>query len=597
MKHAAHSPPRRRDQCSRVFFFVLGTKRLPRRCALLLLIGAAIGFPHPLTAGSHKEKDKPSAARGNFAPPTFSHSSGCYEAPFELTLRTTLSDAILRFTTDGSEPTATNGTRYSKPIPLSRTTVLRAATFPATGAPSEIISRSFLFPSDLLRQKGEGFPSFWGIRDREPVRAHYKLDTAILDEAGGSDAVSRALRSLPVISIQANVHDLFDTDRGLYANPMLSGSDWERPGSVELLNTGTQPGFQIQCGLRIQGGWNRRPEECPKHSIRLVFRKKYGAGSLHHPLFGDQMKEFDELILRGGCNNTWLHWNADERKRGDYLRDQWMRDSYRELGHLSARGKFVHLYLNGLYWGIYNLVERPAGPFIASHLGGKPADYDVRNSDHVLEGDAQAWEALIQLANRGLQSNEAFQEIQHRLDLPAFIDYMLLNLYGANADYDRASNWYAARPRSESGRFVFLVWDGERTLESATNNAVAYDDDQSPPRLFQKLRENIEFRNRFSARAHEVLGSNGVLSAVASSDRYRQLSETLEPAILLESARWGTYRNEVHPYKVGPYERYTLKEHWRPEIDRMLDQFFPQRTLEFLKQLREAELLGDSAPK
>ncbi len=144
---------------------------------------------------------------------------------------------------------------------------------------------------------------------------------------------------------------------------------------------------------------------------------------------------------------------------------------------------------------------------------------------------------------------------------------------------------------------MFLVWDGERTLESATNNSIAYDDDKSPPRLFQKLRENIEFRNRFSARAHEVLGSNGVLSAVASSDRYRRLSETLEPAILLESARWGTYRNEVHPYKVGPYERYTLKEYWRPEIDRMLNQFFPQRTLEFLRQLREAELLGDSAPK
>ncbi len=184
-------------------------------------------------SASHKDKDKPSAARGNFAPPTFLHSSGCYEAPFELTLGSSLSDAILRFTTDGSEPTATHGTRYSKPIPLSRTTVLRAATFPAAGAPSEIISRSFLFPSDLLRQKGESFPSFWGIRDREPVRAHYKLDTAILDEAGGLDVVSRALRSLPVISIQANVHDLFDTDRGIYANPMLSGSEWElrwRPG-------------------------------------------------------------------------------------------------------------------------------------------------------------------------------------------------------------------------------------------------------------------------------------------------------------------------------------------------------------------------------
>ena len=55
--------------------------------------------------------------------------------------------------------------------------------------------------------------------------------------------------------------------------------------SVELLPFGARKGFQIDCGLRIQGGWNRRPEESPKHSFRLAFRKKYGAGNLDYPLF------------------------------------------------------------------------------------------------------------------------------------------------------------------------------------------------------------------------------------------------------------------------------------------------------------------------
>ena len=69
------------------------------------------------------------------------------------------------------------------------------------------------------------------------------------------------------------------------------------------------------------------------------------------------------------------------------------------MGRPSARGLFVHLYVNGLYWGLYNPSERPSAPFVAAHLGGKPEDYDVRNGDHILEGDDAAWKKLMTLAN------------------------------------------------------------------------------------------------------------------------------------------------------------------------------------------------------
>jgi len=91
---------------------------------------------------------------------------------------------------------------------------------------------------------------------------------------------------------------------------------------VEFFPTNGAVGFRERAGLRIQGGWNRRPEESPKHSFRIVFKKKYGVGKLKSPLFGDGVKEFDQLILRGGNNDSWLHWNAEERRSADYLRDQ-----------------------------------------------------------------------------------------------------------------------------------------------------------------------------------------------------------------------------------------------------------------------------------
>src|SRR5262249_34358165 len=143
----------------------------------------------------------------------------------------------------------------------------------------------------------------------------------------------------------------------------------------------------------------------------------------------------------------------------------WMRDTLRAMGHPSASGLFVHFYLNGLYWGLYDLSERPSAPFVASHFGGKPKDYDVRNGDHILEGDAAGWNQLMRLVNAIDQTPQSYAAVQACLDVPEFIDYMLANLYGANGDWDSSSNWYAARRRQPSGQFHFFVWDAERTLE------------------------------------------------------------------------------------------------------------------------------------
>jgi hypothetical protein len=388
----------------------------------------------------------------------------------------------------------------------------------------------------------------------------------------------------------AELDDWFDPKRGIYANPRSSGDEWERPASLEMEPVVGQPLVSMTCGVRIQGGWNRRPEESPKHALRLVFRRKYGASELKMDLFGGGVQRFETLILRAGCNNTWLHWSGEERSRGDYLRDQWMRETYGAMGQLSARGKFVHLFLNGLYWGIYNLAERPSAPFVAAHLGGKPSEYDSRNGENILEGTDKAWRELFRMVNSGVRGMETYRGVERLLDLDAFSDFMLLNLYGGNGDWDRVSNWYAARRRSEEGRFFFLVWDGERTLEKVEDSILEVDDDFSPTRLFQRLRENAEFRSRFARRAKKHLAEDGILGAKAAAARYRALAEVLDGPMLVESARWGDYRRDFHPYKVGPYELYTREKHWRPEIRRLLEAYFPQRTAAVIRQLESAGL-------
>ena len=523
--------------------------------------------------------------------------SAVSDSPVVLTLATRTPGARILYTTNGSPPSETGGLVYRHPLRISTTTVLRAAAFRPEFATTEILTRTFIFPEQVAHQTGAGFPRFWGFTNTQPVAAFYEMDRRITGSADYQKDLLKGLRALPSLSIVTELDNLFDPARGIYAHPLETGRDWERSASAEIIFPDGRPGFQINCGLRIQGGWNRRPEECPKHSLRLLFKKQYGAAHLDFPLFGPGgTQKFETVILRGGCNNSWLHWSGEERHRGDYIRDEWMRDTMAEMGHPAARGRFVHLYLNGLYWGLYNLVERPSAPFIAALQGGKPSDYDSRNSDKVLTGDTNVWDRLFTIANAGVTNAVAWQQVSSLLDVTNFADYMLLNYYGANADWDRSSNWYAARRRNPPGRYQFFVWDGERTLEQVADDRMDFDDDQSPPRLFQKLKESKEFRALFAERARIHCLGNGVLTPQRAADRFRKLAGSLDLAIVAESARWGSYRNDFHRYKGGPYERYTRNEHWRPEIQRLLDDYFPQRTEAFLKTLERRGLLPSGTP-
>lgn len=522
-----------------------------------------------------------------------SHESGFYSNAIELIV----TDATnVWFTTNAELPEPASARRYTGAIRIGTTTVFRCAAFDGSGRASPVVTRTFVFPADVLRQTGAGFPATWGTNQGKPVPADYAMDPEVTGDPAYRDDLMRGLVALPMLSVVMTSADLFDGTRGIYSNPMQSGDAWERPAAVGYFDPRTGARFEVECGLRIQGGWNRRPEESPKHAFRLAFRKKYGPGELKFDLFeGAGAREFDGLILRAGCNNSWLHWNGIERAHGDYVRDQWMRDTYAAMGHLSAHGRFVHLYLNGLYWGLYNLTERPDEHFAAQHLGGKSKDYDARNADNLLSGDDAAWKTMLALANGGLSNGPPYTEVGRLLDLPAFADFMIVNLYGGNADWDRASNWYAARRRNPPGPFFFFLWDGERTLESPDANTLAHDDDQSPLRLFHRLRENTDFRRLFAERVQRHCSGTGALTPEVAADRFRQWASLLNLAIVAESARWGDYRRDVHPYKTGPYELYTRNAHWGPEIQRVLTNFFPKRTAVLQEQLSAAGLTTETA--
>ncbi|MCA9245594.1 MAG: lamin tail domain-containing protein [Planctomycetales bacterium] len=580
----------------------------PRLTAISLSDDQPLYFPDPTPGAENGE-----GFLGQAAALQFSHERGFYREAFDVAIATPTSSAAIYYTLDGSAPTPENGSLYTGPVHVATTATLRAQAFADNYLPAKSLTHTYLFLADVANQPNDpvGFPSTWAGRP-----ADYEMDPEVVGLNNlfndlYRDTIVDDLLSLPSMSLVMDLDDLFGPT-GIYENPAPSGLAWERPTSVELISAdGSEPGFQIDAGVRIQGG-SSRSVDYPKHSFRLEFREVYDEGKLVYPLFENQpygdsaADEFDELVLRGAFNNSWTHWHFDQAPRGQYTRDQWVRDLQLAMGQLSTHGRYVHLYLNGVYWGIYNLGERPAAPFQETYFGGDKDNYDVINSRQPIDGDTVAWNEMQALANAGLDTPEAYGAIQQYLDVEAFIDYMILNFYVGNADWD-GHNWIAARPREPGGQFKFYAWDSEFAIalgpgdgrigdegEQAiiNNDRTNLNSNGNPTRLYQQLRANEEFRLLFADRVQQHLRGAGPLTPENAASIWTTRAAQVDRAVVAESARWGDYRRDVHSnvWPADMFELFTRDEHFLAQQAFILEDYLPVRTEVVLQQFRDRGL-------
>src|SRR6185503_2423872 len=244
--------------------------------------------------------------------------------------------------------------------------------------------------------------------------------------------------------------------------------------------------------------------------------------------------QFDQLVLRACSTDSWpvqdgyvhqgnLRWDP---KRATYLHDQWMRDAQNALGQPSPHGRYVHLYLNGLYWGLYNLTERGEDGFNAEYFGGSKEEYDVLKDYAELDaGDKTAWNEMMALATAGLASEAAYQRIQGNdpdgtrntnypvyVDVDGLIDYMIVHIYAGAEDWP-AHDWWGGRRRGpESSGFHFTAWDQEISNDSLVRVLCIFgqrfeevNSFDSPAFLYDKLRRNPTFQWKFSDRVQKHL--------------------------------------------------------------------------------------------
>lgn len=554
------------------------------------------------------------------SPPTFSIHRGIYTSPISLEISSNVAGGQIKYTIDGSDPGLENGFDYTQSIPIDSTTVIRAVVI-NVDASSRAATHSFIFPEKVKDQPKlpDGYPDYWGSFSKiEGIApADYEMDPEICESPEYRELIVSALLAIPTMSMVTQKGNLFSLDAdpvtgGIYIHTGSSGGglgeDWERPISMEYFSPDDKDGFQVNCGIKIHGGSSRIPEKNPKHSFRLMFKDEYGPKRLNYDLFGESATEsFNSIILRGGFNQTWLHWDQVQREKAQYINDSWAKDMHLKMGHLAAHNKFVHLYINGLYWGVYNTSERTDNDFMAYYLNGETEDFDVmKDYAEVADGNSDAWNIMMYMAELGLSDAQSYYAIQGKnefgedddlidsyLDVENLIDYMIMNFYGGNQDWDH-HNWVAVRNRIEPGKgFQFLPWDSERIFVRESDNQVEENNEDRPSFLYTQLRKNPIFRIQFAKRANELLGPGGLLSPDSVIASWQLRLEEIELAIIAESARWGDYRRDVHSYKKGPYELYTKNDHWLAEQSHLVEDYFPARSQIVLDQLKEIGLAGE----
>jgi hypothetical protein len=527
-----------------------------------------------------------------------SHSRGFFDSPFSLEMTCPTPEALIIYTLDGSVPCdlagrfSSTAKVYAGPLAVITTTCVRVVAYRAGWMPSRVQTCTFLFLNDVIRLSqsaalAAGYPVMWG-----GYPADYEMDPEVVDHPDYSAQMKDAMLSVPTLSVVTDRANLFDPSTGIYANPLSEATSanplqWERPISMELFQSDGLKDLQIDAGLRVQGGHSRHLEKSPKHSFGLRFRGGYGQTSLDLDLFeGSPVHSFDALQLRAGFNNAWSHWDSSQRSRAQYARDHWARDSLIEMGNPDAlHGFSVHLYLNGLYWGLYMLHERPSASHYAAYNGGDADSIDAINGDptyvisdplntgQVSDGTIDAWRELKTIVAGG-----NWEQIQKIIDVDNFIDWMILNYYGGNVDLKQGTNWRAAGGGPQRRPWRFYIWDGERILENVNETTVGVSDATS---LYNALRGIEEFRVRFGDRVHKHLFNGGALTPEKAAQRYAKRCTEVELAVIAESARWGDYRKDLpsqYQYGSGPYDLYTKNQYWIPERDRLLNTYFPART-------------------
>lgn len=384
---------------------------------------------------------------------------------------------------------------------------------------------------------------------------------------------------IPVIHVQTDSTNLWDPEVGLYVfgnhdNCLQRGELWERPAQWQYFDQSATPAIDEPIGLRINGGTGRRYAQ---KGLRFYFDDYGTADQIEYDFFDGPPISFRRLVIRPG------------RSISENISTGIFDNLFADQGHLVSRWAAVGVYLNREYWGYYSLRERIDEQFI-EHT------YDLADDHYVLIKDGESvhgdpapwWEFLDSCAQeQPFDSRAWYGEVERVLDLPSYIDWLLINIYGATSD--NGSQYNLALCQVGNSPWSFIPWDEDGLLNwynfesdyfrflSVGSVQEYYEflphsawsgtphDRVRWGMLFRSLMQNSVFKARFTARYLEM--KNGPMSNENMSERLENLVAIQEAEMCRHLERWKGHDCQYYLQVAA------VKQNW---IDQRWDLLDPQ---------------------
>ncbi len=462
------------------------------------------------------ENPSPNAANTGFAlngsaePATFSNPGALISTPFTLNLEAT-SGASIRYTLDGSIPDE-NSPLYTGGIDINQSTTVKTRVFENGKHPSKIASQSYLFEDGL---------------------------------------------SNPVIHLSCE-EAAFSGSEGLDNNPF---QDTEIIVDAAFFDeNGVQEHQQIM-GLKVHAADFR-----DQRSFRLYARGEYGESNLTLPVFEERdYMDYKRLILRNAGNDGIEIGGAG-------LRDVVIHDLYKNIdpnyGYSAA--KAVNLFVNGQFWGLYNLRERQDRHWLKSVYGIEEDDVDYLertagegDTRDELAGDWEAFDLFEQSAiDLDLSDDDTYATFVEQMNLRNFIDYQALEIYIVNQDW-LSNNMKFYKEHAEGSQWNWVIWDTDwgfgtyypayphgfpdwNALNFATSIWGGWTSEVETE-LLTNLLMNDQFVAEFSTRSADLM--NSYLKPERVIEQLIARKEIMESDVPRQIDRWGgtlgNWENEV----------------------------------------------------
>jgi hypothetical protein len=341
--------------------------------------------------------------KGYAAPVEFSLNGGEISSGQLLTL-TAEAGAKIYFTEDGSLPTSSN-TLYENPIVLDSSRTVRAIAIADGQLPSTVTTQTYIV----------------GVE-----------------------------HDLPIIALSTDPWRLFGS-AGIYSNPFW---DTERSVHVEFYETDGLA-LSFDAGIQIDGGYS---QAYGQKSLAIHLRDRYGTSEINYPLFaGNDVTSFKHFWLSTSGQDQFM-----TKIKDSFIHRAIM--NVLDVDVMDSRPCVV--YINGEYWGLYEIREKVNEDYLASHYGVDPKKVDILVwNGFALAGSNVAYKALTEyVKTHDMQNQEYYEVVASQIDINNYIDYLIVESYFGNTDLGNIKYWRD----QNGGKWRWILYDMDWALFRGT---------------------------------------------------------------------------------------------------------------------------------